>query len=386
MADKMSREEFEAKYGNGNASNNSSDDSYQDYQEKESNTEVKHCPNCGAAMVFDPEKHALRCPYCESEEKVDFSNYSEEIDFEKLFHANSNGWGSETHVYRCNNCGASQVISKKDISRICPYCGTTNVVETDDIPGLKPNGVVPFNIGAETASNYVKEWGKKRLLAPREFRKSLEPEELNGVYFPAFTFDSDTFSNYKGRLGKNYTERVRRNGKEYTVTKTKYFNVSGTFSFFFNDVLIHATNRLQRKDLLKLGTFDTNHSQDYNQEFLFGFTAEGATRTGSECYSEAKNIMDKDIRAFILRKYDYDVVDYLDVKTTYKDQTYKYLLLPLYVGHNIYHEKNYNFFVNGLTGKITGKSPKSVIKVSILILLILALLVGLVLLGLYIFE
>ena len=386
MAEKMSREEFYKKYGNGDSSSNANEDQVLTGNEKESTTEIKKCPNCGAAMIFDPEKHTLKCPYCESEEEVDFSNLSEEQDFEKLFNTNSNGWGVEAHVLRCNNCGATQIISKKDISRICPYCGTTNVVESSDIPGLKPNGVVPFNIGTDKASLSVKEWGKKRLLAPRDFKKSLEPEELNGVYSPVFTFDSDTKSSYSGRLGKRYTKHVRRNGKDVTVTETRYFNVSGYFDYFFNDIVIHASNRLTRKDLLKLGNFDTNHSQDYNQDFLFGFTAEAATRTSQECYREAKDVMDKSIRAMILRKYDYDVVDYLDVKTKHFDQTFKYVLLPLYVGHNLYRGKTYNFYVNGLTGQTTGKSPKSIIKVSILVLIILLAVAAIALLALYYLE
>ena len=217
MAEKMTKEEFEAKYGSNNSSDNTNlnnEESKSDtYKEKESATQTSKCPNCGAVMVYNPDTKSLYCPYCESEQDIEFTGFSEELSFDKIFKVDSNGWGNETHVVRCNNCGATQIISNSDISRICPYCGTTNVVETEEIPGLKPNGVVPFAFGNKDASTHVKEWGRKRWLSPKEFRKSLEREEMKGIYYPVFTFDSDTYSKYSGRLGIHYTERRRRNGK-----------------------------------------------------------------------------------------------------------------------------------------------------------------------------
>ena len=38
---------------------------------------------------------------------------------------------------------------------------------------------------------------------------------------------------------------------------------------------------------------------------------------------------------------------------------YKYVLLPVYVGHTEYKGERYQLFVNGQTGKVYGKTPKS---------------------------
>ena len=63
---------------------------------------------------------------------------------------------------------------------------------------------------------------------------------------------------------------------------------------------------------------------------------------------------------------------------SYEAITYKYLLLPIYVGHFSFRQKLYNFFVNGQNGKVTGKTPLSPIRVGLLVLLGLAAAAGIV--------
>ena len=42
---------------------------------------------------------------------------------------------------------------------------------------------------------------------------------------------------------------------------------------------------------------------------------------------------------------------------------YKYVLLPVYVGNTEYKNKKYELLINGQTGKVYGKAPKSPWKV-----------------------
>ena len=69
------------------------------------------------------------------------------------------------------------------------------------------------------------------------------------------------------------------------------------------------------------------------------------------------------VRTAILARYDYDVIDYLNVNTSCENITYKYLLLPVYVGATRWKKKVYNFFVNGRNGKVAGKMPLSPLKI-----------------------
>lgn len=343
----------------------------------ESTTDVSKCPTCGANLVYSPTDKTLVCEYCGYSKKIDFTNLGEEKSFSELLKTD-NSWAEDARVFVCNNCGAQQVLSKNEISVKCSFCGTTNVVEKNDILGLKPNALLPFLIDSAAAGNHARTWAKKRWLAPRSFKKSVNPENIHGNYIPAFTFDSLIKTHYEGRLGKDHTVTVRVNGKTVTRTETKWFHVSGYFEHFFNDVLIQASDSISQKSINKISPFDTDHSQQYKNEFLHGFTASQYSKDGETCWKEAKGVMQNATRSMILSKYDYDRVDYLNFPMSYEAITYKYLLLPIYVGHFSFRQKLYNFFVNGQNGKVTGKTPLSPLRVGLLVLLGLVAAAGIV--------
>ncbi|HOF27405.1 MAG TPA: hypothetical protein PLZ04_08180, partial [Clostridia bacterium] len=63
----------------------------------------------------------------------------------------------------------------------------------------------------------------------------------------------------------------------------------------------------------------------------------------------------------------------LDMKIKYNDIKYKYLLLPIWLSSFKYKEKIYRFMVNGRTGKVGGRSPVSALRVTIAILIVIAI-------------
>ncbi len=335
----------------------------------EKNTDTAKCPACGAEMVFSPEKQRLACPYCGGTQEVDFTQKSSELAFTELLRARGNEWGEETHVFRCNNCGAKEVLENTDIAKECPFCGTTNVTKIEELSGLRPNGVIPFAVDVKTATANVIAWAKRKLFAPRAFKQSVKPEKIKGTYVPAFTFDTQTFTSYTGRLGKYYTRTVRRGGKKKIYRELRYFFVSGTLNASFDDVLVQAGKRVSQRDIDRISPFPTNESNEYSSEFLHGYVAQSNEKSGEECWEEAKEVIFAEIRAKILAKYDYDVVDNLTPHTSYSDVTFKYVLLPLYVGHCNWKTKLYNFFVNGKNGRVTGKVPLSPVKITLAVLL-----------------
>ncbi len=334
---------------------------FEDYEELDTDMEITKCPACGANMVFSAGENCLYCEHCGTKQAINAKS-SAELAFERLL-SDNNTWASETHVFYCQNCGAKTVLDKNEIATTCSFCGTTNIVETDELSGVKPNAVIPFSFDRDEAAERVKKWAKKKIYAPRAFRKGAKPDEIKGVYNPAFSFDTNTFSSYSARLGKHYYKTVRVNGRLVRRQYTRYFNVSGTYSMTFDDVLIQASTVIDQKQLDALQPFDTNYSNEYSPEYLSGFTATQYTKDGLNCWEEAKKVIDKHLKSRILAKYDYDVVSSFNVSTTCKDITYKYILIPVYVGHCTWRQKLFNFFVNGRNGKVTGKTPVSPWKV-----------------------
>ena len=60
---------------------------------------------------------------------------------------------------------------------------------------------------------------------------------------------------------------------------------------------------------------------------------------------------------------------------THSNKKYSYLLLPIWICNYYFKEKLYNFFINGNTGKVTGKVPRSPFKIILFVLFILGIIV-----------
>jgi predicted RNA-binding Zn-ribbon protein involved in translation (DUF1610 family) len=84
----------------------------------ETATDTGKCPSCRAEMNFDPEKQKLVCPFCGTEVEINLDTVSREKDFSSLvFNTDDNEWGKETHVFRCDNCGAREILTRGEIAK-----------------------------------------------------------------------------------------------------------------------------------------------------------------------------------------------------------------------------------------------------------------------------
>lgn len=328
-------------------------------EETKVSTEMIKCPSCGSNMVFDPESQMLYCEHCGTKQSFEQNLKAEEIDFLSGMNEDKKWSSDEATVFTCSNCGAKIVLDKTETAKLCPFCGTAHVEKVNELLGLKPNALLPFQFSAGKAAEFSKKWAKKKIFAPRKFKKSLNPENVNGVYSPCFTFDSCTTSNYVGRIGTRHTRVVGSGKNRRTETYIIWRNISGVYSYDFDDILITAGSKFTQKSLDKISPYDTNSSKEYKENYLLGFMAYHYDKSLEDCWGSAKKIMDDRIKALILKQYHYDVIDYINISTKHERVTYKYVMLPVYIGNFNYKKKLYNFFVNGVSGKVWGKTPVS---------------------------
>lgn len=351
-----------------------------DLQAEQVEADSVKCTGCGSNMVFEPESKTLKCPHCGSQKSFGQTSIAQEIDLVSGLKGNSQWAESDAVAFSCDSCGAKVVLSSGETATSCPFCGTAHVRRVEDLAGVKPNAVIPFSFGYEQAISLSKAWAKKRLYAPREFKKNVSADNVKGVYAPCFTFDSATSSYYEGMIGQTRTRTVGSGKNRRTETYVVWRNIRGTFNYAFDDVLITAGTKLGQSELNRIAPFDTNNSINYQEKCLLGFMAYHYDVELESCWTNAKSIIDSRLRSLILGQYVYDKVSYLNVSTSHSGVTYKYVMLPVYVGNYSFKKKLYNFYVNGCTGKVFGKTPKSIFKIALTVLLALAITVGVLLL------
>src|SRR5262249_53441959 len=99
----------------------------------------------------------------------------------------------------------------------------------------------------------------------------------------------------------------------------------------------------------------------------------------TEGFALARDVMDAEIRQLCCRDIGGNHQRLHNVHTQHVGVTFKHILLPMWLAAYRYLDKPYQVMVNGRSGKVTGTRPYSWIKITLLVLFIIALIVGLIL-------
>lgn len=320
------------------------------------------CSQCGNFLRFDPDSQSLKCDHCGNSRTVKTPKPPMEIIYTQLSEQSYEDWG-DVKCIKCPVCGAQTMLEKYQTTTVCPFCSAPNVVEMDELPGLKPNAVLPFLLSEEKAHQSLKKWMGKKFLAPSDLKKNAKVNKMQGVYIPAWTFDTFANATYEGRLGKTYTVTVGSGKNRRTETRVRWFYVSGNVSNFYDELTVEASTKITQNNLIKLGGFDTQNSVEYEEDYLAGFSAERYSCGLDDSWEIAKEQVVQDLKSRVRNMYpSADRVDYINVYPVYSDTKFKYTLLPLWTSAYRYKGKDYGAVVNGRSGTIVGKAPLSPIK------------------------
>jgi len=335
----------------------------------------KKCPSCGAVMDFDPTTGGLKCTYCGHEEKISADDSAKELDFMSEEEKGNHNWGITTKTVICKSCGAETVYDELQIASECPYCGSNQVMEVKAENTLAPGGVCPFRIDIKTAGARFKKWISRKLFCPSEAKRKAKPEAFKGVYLPYWTFDSDTKTKYSANYG---IDRVVSDFKGKSRIVTDWYPTSGTYREFIDDQIILASVRHGENLLSGVEPFVTKENVVYSPKYIAGFASERYSIGLKDAWEKAKIFisrkLDNSIKREIRAKHNADRVSNLRLDTVYSNIKYKYLLLPVWISSFKYRRKLYQFAINGQTGRVSGKTPISPLRVAVAILIFVAIL------------
>lgn len=343
----------------------------------------KACANCGAELLYAPGTTNLKCDYCNFSQEITLnqSNF-EELELKPYLETlGKQKHSEEITMIQCKNCGANQHIEENYKSLHCVYCSSPLVIEDlKKEAWILPGALVPFQINQQKAYIIFQKWVKGLWWAPNNLKKaSLDPQKTKGLYVPYWTFDAQLFATYSGQRGEYYyvTKTVGSGKNRRTVRerKTRWYPVSGDVSGFIDDTLIKASKQQSGIIPTKVARWDLSKLKPFNSGFLAGFVTEKYTIPLIEGHlasqKEARLIAERWARNDIGG--DTQRVSSLNMKLT--EETFKHILLPVYISSYHYNGKNYQFFVNGQSGVLSGKRPYSFWKIFFFILFLLLIFV-----------
>jgi ribosomal protein S27E len=294
---------------------------------------------------------------------------------------------------QCQSCGATVTFMPPEVARRCDFCGVQIVAQPKSAdPILAPQGVLPFGITQQEANEGLRQWLQSRWFAPNALKHFAQPDAIDGVYLPFWTYDTNTTSYYTGARGVYYytTEtyyEADSQGNQVARTRqvrhTAWSPATGTVSRWFDDVLVPATLSLAQNRLEALEPWDLEQLTPYEPAFLSGFKAQRYQVDLAQGFDRVKQVTSTVIQSDIRRDIGGNEQRIHDVSTHYSGITFKHLLLPVYAGAYRFNQKIYQIVVNGRTGEIQGDRPYSFWKIALFatallfIVLFIALVFGL---------
>lgn len=342
------------------------------------------CPSCGGGFVFSGTAHALVCPNCGRQEPVaPNESKPEERDLEAALAdpdaliAAAGEAGPEQEL-KCPNCAGLIGFTGTLTATRCPFCASP--VQRSDVHAapkrLPVDGVVPFGLDQPSAKGLVDTWIESRWFAPNAFKKYSSTGSFSAVYLPFFTFDAYTSTEYTGQRGDTRTRTVGSGENRRTETYTDWSYASGTVEAGFNDVAVGADGSLDSDRLRDLEPWPTEQAFGFKPEYLAGAVSRTYDRTLPQCHGSAQGRMTEDIADAVKNDIGGDQQRIGSMDTTWSAQTYRHLLLPLFLLVVTFRQAPFQVFVNGVTGEVHGQRPYSWVKIAFASLLA-AILVGL---------
>jgi DNA-directed RNA polymerase subunit RPC12/RpoP len=350
------------------------------------------CAQCGAQLRYAPGQTRLTCDHCghvqdiPSEAPRNRARALQELDLAKGLRDDLAGGDMvEIRTTTCPSCGAQVEITGATHATECPFCATPVVLDTGTHRQIKPQALVPFQLTEPQARKAMIAWMGSLWFAPGTLLEyARKGRALNGVYVPFWTFDADSDSHYTGERGEYYYEtrivNVRVNGKmerrEERVRHTRWYPTSGHVSRDFDDVLVMAPQSLPARLGNELTPWDLGALVPYSPDFLAGFQAEGYTVSLEAGHDQARARMENIIQSDVRRDIGGDEQRVHDIDTDWSDETFKHILLPVWMAAYKYNGKSYRFMVNGQTGEVQGERPWSIWKIAFAVIIVAGLALG----------
>ena len=336
------------------------------------------CPQCGAVTAYSIVDGGLKCTHCgfyEAPKKETVGRGAQQFEFtletmERAIH----GWGEARKALECQNCGAESTIPVEAMTATCPFCASNKVIHRDasqDI--LRPKFLIPFKIEEQVCTKIARKWLGSSWMTPRELRQVAKVADFVPIYLPFWTFDANATSNWQAEVGHTKTERYYdHSDREWkTRTKTVWRWESGQVQVPFDDVIIQGTRFISRLLLGRINQFILDELVPYEPSFLAGFQAQSFDISLENSWEESRSEMRESTRRVCINQASSSKFRNFSMGVDFEGESWRYILLPVYVASYVYDGRLYQALVNGQSGEISGQRPVNWEKVWLMIAAVL---------------
>ncbi len=324
------------------------------------------CPSCGAPLTFLDDK--LKCDSCGTELTLEalqqLSAAEEQSATQSSYSWNDfqpGAYGEEESGnlsdYICPSCGAQITGDDTMGATVCPYCGNATIVKSQFEGTLRPDFVIPFKLDKKAAMSQFESFALKAPFLPDEFKSRKRIEEMTGVYVPFWMFDCDCNAsvNYKASKIKHWSD------SNYIYTRVDHFKIIRNGTVGFENIPVDGSKKADDAYMEAVEPFNYNEAVDFNTAYLSGYLADKYDVSAEESKFRANERIEESAKQIFRSTVNgsYEAVTPENAFINFSDGKIRYALLPVWMLNIKYESKNYNFAINGQTGKTVGEFPIS---------------------------
>ncbi|MDY0019816.1 MAG: hypothetical protein RBT47_07435 [Anaerolineae bacterium] len=335
------------------------------------------CPNCGATTAYSAADGGLRCEHCgyyEAPKREIVGKGAEEFEFKvETLALAAQGWGQSRRELQCQNCGAATSLPDTALAYTCPFCGSNKVIQREasqDV--LRPRFLVPFRVTIENCLVAARQWLGSSWMVPVDLQRLAALAGFTSIYIPFWTFDAVATAGWKAEVGHTESERYYDDGEWKTRTRTVWRWESGNVRLTFDDVLTAGTARISHVLLPQIQEYDLQQLVPYEPSYLAGHHAQAYDIPLEPAWETARQQMREETRTACHDQASTSQTRNFSMSLDFSAESWRYILLPVYLTVYKYQDKAYQVIINGQTGAVGGQRPVDWTKVWLVLAAILA--------------
>ena len=311
------------------------------------------CPSCGGEAVWNAAQKKLVCAFCGAVSNLEPPPVAKAVVEHDLKAALEDRAGTVATApgriaVICQSCRAVSLFEAGRVADRCQFCGASALVPYENLGKQpRPESVLPFEVDQDRARDALRTWYRWQFLAPNALKRQARMDTCKGMYLPFWTFDASATSEWSGAG-----------------------TASGTVRNTFDDVPVPASTGVKAELLRGIEPFPTNLVVTYEPRYLAGWPVEGAQVALADAVNVAHTRMTSKMLDLAKREVGRDRDKVRLVSTRFDGERFKLALLPVWLLTYRYAGKYYQVAVNGHTAAVDGDSPKSWIKVALLLIVL----------------
>ena len=219
---------------------------------------------------------------------------------------------------------------------------------------LKPEYILPFKLDKKTAIAQLTRYYKGKAFLPKAFKSQNHIAEIQGVYVPFWLYDAkaDARGRYEGQNSESHREG------DYMVTTTQHYDVRREGSADFAKVPVDGSSKMPNTHMDAIEPFDYGDLKPFSTAYLPGYLADRYDEDADACAERAyRRMYNSTADALHATTGGYSEIHPISENINVDMTHAHYALLPVWMLHTRWKDKDFLFAMNGQTGRLIGDLP-----------------------------